>query len=274
MKKFNSFAAAAVLIGTVLAASGCGSTDPYKNIVNLDLENSSDYIFEAEEAELHGKALRPSSKVVKEDFDLYKGDGHVVENEKASGGKHVAYMGANKNDYIKWEIESEAACYANLTFSISTNLRLYYFLCWRDVDTGIFLNGEQIFLDAQDHEKTVDAVALAFNEVLTYENVKLKKGTNEIKMVALADEEVEFWHVDRRPKANDIWGKKASKMPKVDYMKITASVGETNFTFKNKKTDNELNTNGNNTLNNADWFNGYILTDADYASYDSWADNL
>lgn len=254
-------------------ALGACAEDPYKGIVGLDLENSSDFIFEAEEAKLVGKAMRPSSKSVKEDFDLYRGNGHVVEHESAHGGKYVGYMGANKGDYIEYEIESAVPCYATLSISAASNLRLYYFICWRDVDTGVFVNGEQVFAK-ENHEETIDIVALSFNENIVYENVKLKKGVNTIRIQALAEEELQYWHVDRRPKAFDIFGKKYSKIPNIDYIKITASVGEDNFTFKNRKTDNEINTNGKNTLNSAPWFNGYTYTDEDYASYDTWVDNL
>lgn len=262
----------AVLTALTLSLSVACSSDPYKDIVELDLENSLDFKFEAEEAVIVGKAMRPSSKSVKEDYNLYMGDGHVVADETASGGKYVGYMGANKGDYIEYEIESEKACYATLSVSAASNLRLYYFICWRDVDTGVFVNGEQVFAK-ENHEEAIDIIAKNFNENIVYENVKLKKGKNVIRIQALAEEELEFWHVDRRPKANDIFGKKYSKFPNVDYIKITASVGEDNFTFVNKKTDNEINTNGRNSLNSAPWYNGYIYTDADYASYETWVDN-
>lgn len=264
------FLAALMMIACV-AFAGCG--DPYADIIELDLENSSDFIFEAEEATIVGDAMRPSSKSVKEDYELYMGNGHVVENADASGGKYVGYMGAHKGDYIEWEIESESACYATLSVSAASNLRLYYFICWRDVDTGVFVNGEQVFAK-EDHSEPIDIVAISFNENIVYENVRLKKGTNTIRIEALAEEELQFWHVDRRPKANDIFGKKYSKLPNIDYIKLTASVGEDNFTFVNKTTDNEINTNGKNTLSSAPWFNGYIYTDQDYETYEDWVDNL
>lgn len=272
LKKFVSFLLVAVTAITLCFATACATEDPYKDIVDLDLENSLDFKFEAEEAKIVGKAMRPSSKSVKEDYELYMGDGHVVEDTSTSGGKFVGYMGANKGDYIEYEIESAKACYATLSISAASNLRLYYFICWRDVDTGVFVNGEQVFAK-KNHEEAIDIIAKNFNENIVYENVKLKKGKNVIKIQALAEEELEFWHVDRRPKAVDLFGKKYSKFPNVDYIKITASVENDNFTFVNKKTDNEVNTNGRNSLSSAPWFNGYIYTDADYASYDSWVDN-
>lgn len=272
IKKLVSAALVVAMAISFVFSVACATEDPYKDIVDLDLENSLDFKFEAEEATISGKAMRPSSKSVKEDYSLYMGDGHVVEDSTASGGKFVGYMGAAKGDYIEYEIESEKACYATLSVSASSNLRLYYFICWRDVDTGVFVNGEQVFAK-ENHEESIDIIAKNFNENIVYENVKLKKGKNTIRIQALAEEELQFWHVDRRPKAVDLFGKKYSKFPNIDYIKITASVGEDNFKFVNKKTDNEINTNGRNSLNSAPWFNGYIYTDADYASYESWVDN-
>lgn len=274
-KKLITAICSILAVVTLLCSSllvGCNE-DPYKDIVDLDLENSLDFVFEAEEAKIVGDAMRPSSKCVKEDFDLYMGNGHVVEFEPASNGKFVGFMGAHKGDYIEYEIDSAVACYATLSISAASNLRLYYFICWRDTDTGVFVNGEQVFAK-ENHSEPIDIVALNFNENIVYENVRLKKGKNVIRIQALAEEELQFWHEDRRPKAADIFGKAYSKMPNIDYIKITASVDESNFTFTNRTTTNEINTNGKNTLNNAPWFNGYIFTDADYASYNEWVDNI
>lgn len=275
MKKLKTLACLALSTLTALGAmafAACGS-DPYANLVPLDLENSNDFVFEAEEATIVGDAMRPSSKSVTEGYDLYMGNGHVVESDVASGGKFVGYMGAKKGDYIEYEIESEVACEVTLSISAASNIRLYYFICWRDVDTGVFVNGEQVFAK-ENHEEAIDIIAMAFNENIVYEGVKLKKGTNTIRIQALAEEELEFWHEDRRPKALDIFGKKYSKLPNIDYIKLTASVDEDNYTFANRTLTNEINTNGKNGLNSAPWYNGYVYTDEDYATYESWVDNL
>ncbi len=285
-KVFTLLMAALMSVGCFSAFAACAEPTPpdvddeppveqpiEDEIIPLDLENSLDFKFEAENATLVGDAMRPSSKSVSEDYDLYMGNGHVVENEGASNGKFVGYMGAKKGDYIEYKIYSEVSCEVTLSIAAASNLRLYYFICWRDVDTGVFLNGEQLFMDENDKEKTVDIVAMAFNENIVYENVILKKGENTIRIQALAEEALQFWTIDRRPKAVDLYGKAYSKIPNIDYIKITASVPENNFRFENETFDNEINTNGKNTLNKAPWYNGYIYTDDDYATYETWVDN-
>lgn len=174
--------------------------DPYANIVEYNEETAEIFRFEAEEAVISAPLALKCSAM------KYQGNGHVVKAEggfaaghfmqsdpSGSGSKEygnaafVGYMGAAVGDKITFVIDSKTACVANLTFLGKSSLHMsltedptamQYASMWNCDDTPIYVNGEK-----QEFEDTFFQLKV-WAKTVELTNVRLKKGTNVIEIVA------------------------------------------------------------------------------------------
>lgn len=244
-----------MLLAACFAFAACGDTegeeeeDPYANIIAYNEETAESFRFEAEEAVISAPVALKCAAMP------YQGNGHVV---KAAGGfaaghfmqadpsgsgttqygsaAYVGYMGAAVGDKITFEIESKAACVANIIFQGKSSLYMTDGGArpdsnWNADDTPIYVNGEK-----QAFEDTFFMNKVWSNNVeLT--GLRLKKGKNIIEIVAARALSSAF---------STDWfdGTPRSAFPDLDFIGIDASVGTDNFTFANRTLTNEVNTNG------------------------------
>lgn len=269
MKKLVTFISLMLVVAMLFTFTACGEKDPCKDgheyvdgtctvcgeadpdyvapvpKVEYNEETAVDFIFEAEYATIVGDALKHS-------YFEYQGNGHIVDGTPSmevegglmalpsNNGLFVGYMGASAGDKIEWVITSEVECDALLSISMSGN-----YAGAGDPDLmAVSVNGVNI-----EFEKQGSCLSRAFSEGIAVV-VSLVKGDNVIVLTSK----------DEFKTTNDYWdGVNCCRFLDVDYMKLSACVDESNFTFKNETAINadaahQMNPNGKITKYNPTWY--------------------